>query len=311
MVICEKTHLCSYTKCAHHGIHNYDEECSDTICHEFDTCVEPGDVIRCNCVPINKKTVKEHSVMTEKQKVMYKGMMVPAKEMSIGGNKTKLVPVDVDKYTLHGIPSPNNITVTEKVKNAAKDIVKASRDANDKPALIKSLIEGSKETDDEASLLACMKEIRKISEKPDSTPVLIKYIRKGQDGFVLGSRLIDENADPVLEYFATRGEPYGAVVAFMHEGVLKIGWSKRLEGFEEQQGKKKQKEPLSFTKKDAINIAVIRGLVDGIMIRGSGSVYTKSGEVIPKAVAKILVDFTKRSQHYFKSDAVNVKDAGN
>lgn len=51
-VQCEKAHECSYRDCKHHGIHNSEEECIDDVCQEFDTCIEPGDVVYRQCVPV-------------------------------------------------------------------------------------------------------------------------------------------------------------------------------------------------------------------------------------------------------------------
>jgi len=52
-VKCERADECSYHECAHHGVHSEEEECMDDACHEFDTCIEPGDLVRVLCVPNN------------------------------------------------------------------------------------------------------------------------------------------------------------------------------------------------------------------------------------------------------------------
>lgn len=56
-VKCEKTDKCNRFECDHYGIHNHNEECDDDVCQEFDTCTEPGDLIKCVCIPVNKKRI--------------------------------------------------------------------------------------------------------------------------------------------------------------------------------------------------------------------------------------------------------------
>lgn len=60
-VKCEKTDECSYLECAHHGIHNEVEECIDDVCQEFDTCIEPGDLVRIKCIPATDKQISKFS----------------------------------------------------------------------------------------------------------------------------------------------------------------------------------------------------------------------------------------------------------
>lgn len=201
------------------------------------------------------------------KEVSYKGIMVPAKELEIGEGKVKLVPFKTDRYTLYGVPMPNKLELTNELKDIATGIVALNRTGVNK-----------------------------------REPVLIRYIRKGRDGYVLGSSAADKDT---VEYFVTKGEPYGVVVAFLYEGNLKIGWSKRLEGKKLEYGKEVQREPLSFTKKDAINIAIIRGLVDSLTFRRSG-IFTIGNDVIPKAIAKILPKFIKHAEKYFRCDAANI-----
>ena len=208
--------------------------------------------------------------MSEQQttkKVLYKGIMVPARDLEIGKGKVKLIPVKTDRYTLYGIPMPNGLELTDELKEVATSII----------ALNRADVDGRE-------------------------PVLIRYIRKGQDGYVLASSVTDKDT---REYFVGKGEPYGVVVAFLHEGNLRIGWSKRLEGKKLEYGKEVQREPLSFTKKDAIKIAIIRGLVDSLTFRGS-NILTIGDDVIPKAIAKTLPPFVEKAEKYFRCDAMNI-----
>ena len=133
---------------------------------------------------------------TTARQVLYKGIMVPAKTMDIGKGKTKLVPISTNQHVLYGIPFPNNLKVTDEIITTARKIVDTSKNTSENTAQL-----------------------------------LIRYIRKGRDGYRLGSRAIGKED---IEYFVTRGEPYGVVVAFLHNGKLKIGWSKRLEGFKKE-----------------------------------------------------------------------------
>ena len=128
--------------------------------------------------------------------------------------------------------------------------------------------------------------------------LLIRYIRKTANGYVSQNR-----------YFARKGEPHGGVVAFLYNEKLRIGWSKRIEGIEKgtlSHGKIKQKEPLVFTKIDAVYVAVLRGLVDKIVLRQSGT-YTNKDKVIPRKIVKTLFPFIKRVQKAFDRAVSNVK----
>lgn len=206
-------------------------------------------------------------IMENTKQIMYKGKMVPARAIKIDKDRTKLIPISTDRYALYGIPTPNNTRVTKEIQVVAKRIITDSKNTTE-----------------------------------NGKAILLKYVRKGQDGYILQNR---EISDDEVEYFIGRGEPYGVVVAFLDMEKLKIGWSKRLTGDMLDLGKTRQREPLVFTKKDAIYIAVLRGLVSSIAFRGSGA-YTNTNDPIPKAIANILWPFIERAQRYFKQDADNV-----
>ncbi len=206
------------------------------------------------------------------QLVLYKGKMVPAKFLAIGKGKTKLIPIN--QNLLHDTPTPSNMRIPGETKKTAERIIKNSKNV-EKSRVINDII-------------------------------LIEYIRKGQNGYILQNRDI---SDDITEYFVGKGEPYGVVVSFIHEGKLKIGWSKRLGGETIDNGKTKQLEPLIFTKKNSINLAVIRGLIDSITFRGS-SAYTSMNGVLPKSITKILQPFIERSQNYFKQKVANCSYSG-
>jgi hypothetical protein len=133
----------------------------------------------------------------------------------------------------------------------------------------------------------------------DNNKILVlRYIRKT-------TRYIRKTTNNYNRYYTRKGEPYGAVVAFLHDGKLKVGWSKRIEGDVLSLGKVVQKEPLVFTKKDAIYIAVLRGLKDSIIFSESGT-YTNKNKIIPKAIVRTLLPFLKRIQHVFGQEPNNV-----
>ena len=203
------------------------------------------------------------------QLVLYKGKMVSAQTIDIGNGKTKLIPIV--QNIVHDIPTPSNMKIPGETKETAERIIRNSKNI----------------------------------EKNDDA-ILIEYIRKGQNGYILQNRDI---SDDITEYFIGKGEPYGVIVAFIYKGKLKIGWSKRLEGETIDNGKTKQLEPLIFTKKNAINLAVVRGLIDSIAFRGS-SAYTSMNGVLPKSITKILQPFIKRAQTYFKQKVANCSYPG-
>lgn len=114
----------------------------------------------------------------------------------------------------------------------------------------------------------------------------------------------------------SKGRPVGIVVAFIHENKLLIGWSKYLEGRQTTivpskknkvvyDVKSKPKEPLIFTKKDAMLLAIERGLVDTVTFHGSIA-YTKEERVIPRSIVNGLDQFIQRCMRYFKKDVSNV-----
>jgi hypothetical protein len=127
--------------------------------------------------------------------------------------------------------------------------------------------------------------------------ILAKYVRTGSNAIL-------------------KGHPVGIVVAFIHEDKLLIGWSKYLEG---QQTtivplkknkvvyiiKSKPKEPLIFTKKDAMLLAIERGLIDTITFYGSIA-YSKEEKIIPRSIVQGFDQFIERCKRYFKRDASNV-----
>lgn len=200
--------------------------------------------------------------------IMYKGIEVPAKMVNFGTGISKLMPISTNRYVLHGIPKPNNLNIDAKTAAAARNIVRE----NKKPG---------------------------NSEKM----ILAKYVRKK---IVNSAFLIRKNPEiDMPDSIGSKGMPVGIVVAFIHGDRLLIGWSKYLEGKTFRYGKLGPKEPLIFTKKDAMLLAIERGLVDTITFHGSIA-YTKGERIIPRNIVNGLDQFIQRCMRYFKRDAFNV-----
>jgi hypothetical protein len=198
--------------------------------------------------------------------VIYKGIQVPAKMVNFGTGVSKLMPINTNRYTLYGIPKPSNLNIDASITATANNIIRENRRIGSSPA------------------------------NPKRT-ILARYARKGDNASI-------------------KGMPVGVVVAFIHDDKLLIGWSKRLEGQETiilpskkdsvvYAIKPKPKEPLIFTKKDAVLLAIERGLVDTITFRGSIA-YTKGEKIIPKSIVNGLDQFIERCKRYFKRDAFNI-----
>lgn len=145
----------------------------------------------------------------------------------------------------------------------------------------------------------------------ESDKVFIYYVRnkpevavnKDEDGNHKGYKLV-------------RSAPIGALVAFKNkekpEDII-IGWSRRNSSVIEKMvigkkdGKKRVKvigiEPLPFTKRDAVYVAILRGLTDSVQLRVSKkSAKTSEGVSIPKDVVRQLPHFTDRIEPYFGPD---------
>lgn len=61
------------------------------------------------------------------------------------------------------------------------------------------------------------------------------------------------------------------------------------------------KEPLEFKKESARIVAILRGLMDSVVIQSNGHMVTSDGSVIPNAIVRELRDFIpKRVKKYFK-----------
>jgi hypothetical protein len=86
-----------------------------------------------------------------------------------------------------------------------------------------------------------------------------------------------------------KGPIIGALVGFRIGDLVILGWS----------AYNRNHENLPFTKKDAIRVAVIRGLADSLIDVSKTMWKTTSGIQIPKDIAAELPDFVKRINRYY------------
>lgn len=94
-----------------------------------------------------------------------------------------------------------------------------------------------------------------------------------------------------------KGNPLGALVAFKFGDELRIGWS----------AYNKNHEILPFGRKDAVRVAVIRGLVDSVVLKDAVKWLTESGIEIPEKIADELPDFAIRAWRYYSKEVSNMK----
>lgn len=168
--------------------------------------------------------------------------------------------------------------------------------------------------------------VKKISE--NLADFIIKYIRDykvekvlNESGHVIGNKVV-------------RQAPYAALVAFKDNDSLLIGWSKRHSGKAYQTDikiipekmfnanslasdltksiKRVDVEPLPFTKKDAVSVAINRAYGDKIIFTGGKNtvIRTSSGNFVPKCIERALPSFIRRAETYFKTTAKNVETKG-
>lgn len=112
---------------------------------------------------------------------------------------------------------------------------------------------------------------------------------RNADGAVL------ENVDWVRKPVVAKGCPRAAMIAFLHEGDLYIGWSSRDE----------RHENLPYSKKGGRVAAILRGLKDTINFN-EDHVLSACSTVIPKHIAKRLPQFIRNAETTFDTKAVNV-----
>lgn len=125
--------------------------------------------------------------------------------------------------------------------------------------------------------------------KADKKNLMIQYVRRNSPKV---SKVVVDIETGTSYNKLMRGEPIGVMVAFMFEAEVLVGWSKyNLK--KDDDGK--QIEQLVFTKRDAIETAVLRALTD--------NVYE---EVVPYKIADHLPAFFERVENYFNMKPSNI-----
>lgn len=135
----------------------------------------------------------------------------------------------------------------------------------------------------------------------DTDNLIIRYLR--EDPTVSTSI----NADGKKTYSVGKGAPYAVLVAFKFDGKLFIGWSKRnakvIKEVPTDKGVPVETNP--FTRQDARYTAILRGLLDSVVVLGDK--YARNGagnKPIPNVVVRELGSFTERARKYFKMDKI-------
>lgn len=139
-------------------------------------------------------------------------------------------------------------------------------------------------TDD---IRAAAAEILSVNKKN----LMIQYVRRNNPKI---SKVVVDIETGTTYNKLMRGEPIGVMVAFVYKGELLVGWSKyNLKKDDDGE----RIERLVFTKKDAIETAVLRALTDNI--------YEASA---PYKIAECLPAFFERAEKYFGLKLDNTVD---
>jgi len=133
----------------------------------------------------------------------------------------------------------------------------------------------------------------KASEIAKSGMVISQFVRPGKRE--LSEVIIHPVAGRVYRKFR-RNPPIGVLVALVFGDKLLIGWSKY----------NKNKEILAFSKKTAVETAVMRAFVDRIYPYGPSDYKTAEGQYIPRLITKDITNFLKRVEGAFTRKASNV-----
>lgn len=120
--------------------------------------------------------------------------------------------------------------------------------------------------------------------------IITEFVRDSEPKLSKVSVCIDSNC---LSKTFAKGKPVGALVAFLKDRKILIGWSFY----------NKNHEVVPFTKKDAVRIAILRAFIDGILTtessRGRPSAFTQSGTRVPEVIGKGIPKFIDRARKYY------------
>lgn len=154
----------------------------------------------------------------------------------------------------------------------------------------------------EETAIALAEKVLKLNKdrKENKFTILAKYIREGQDGFVMAKSVVNKGQDNEYnEYTVEKGHPYGVVVAFRGlDEKIYLGWSKYC----------RSKENLPFTKANAIWLAVLRAIHDEICLDEDRPRYgeMEDGTVIASNVVVELWRMADRAERYFGETPANL-----
>jgi hypothetical protein len=140
------------------------------------------------------------------------------------------------------------------------------------------------------SIAAIRTEAAKIVSAGD---VIVQFVRPGKRQ--LSKVAVDMKNGKVHKKFK-RNQPIGALVVFTAADNVLVGWSKY----------NKTAEVLPFSKKAAVETAVMRGLADRIYPNGRSEYTTAEDVRLPAVIAKALPSFLERVEKIFDKKADNV-----
>lgn len=96
------------------------------------------------------------------------------------------------------------------------------------------------------------------------------------------------------------GAPRACLVAFKNKERLYIGWSKYNAALVNEGGIIRPLEDKPFTKEHARYTAILRGLVDSVVVQGKDIRSGASNKVVPGCIVRELKTFVARTRKYFK-----------
>lgn len=153
------------------------------------------------------------------------------------------------------------------------------------------------------------KEALELSYDTDS--LVVRFVRRGPSI----STTVDESGKK--KHTIANGAPHACLVAFMKDNKLYVGWSKHNASMIAEngavipralighvEGNIRPLEDKPFTKEHARYTAILRGLVDSIVIQGKEIRSGNSNKVIPSCISRELTTFVARARKRFKTNKV-------
>lgn len=134
----------------------------------------------------------------------------------------------------------------------------------------------------------------------DTDNLIVRYVR---DEPTVSTTVDKETGKKT--YSIAKGAPHAALVAFLYNDRLTLGWAK-LNGKVLLEGTTVVPfETNAFTKEGGRYLAILRGLTDSVVVESKSNVRTgAAGKPIPGCVVRELGSFIARARKYFKTDNV-------